>query len=179
MGVIYERADVIAPEVCEMAREIIESHHPELRLLDETWATVAILMATNGDKESDEPPLKDGAYPVVGQIKPVPYVQRVDGRRDAEIRLDRKRWDNMTEPQQRATLDHLISFLEVDTDQHGFVKTDDAGRPRLRIKAADWFLKGFRHIARRYGSDSPEVIAARQFEQDYGDVLAAGEKLFA
>lgn len=179
MAVIFQQA---RPEVHEMAREILEAHHPELKMPDGSFATVAILMASQAKKENgepnDEPPLKDGKYPALGQVRAVPYVQRVDGRRDADIRLDEAAWNDMTEPQQRALLDGLISRLAIQTKE-GFVVTDDAGRPKLEERLCDWNLKGFRHIAQRYGEDAPEVIAARRFEKDYGDVTLQGQHLFA
>jgi hypothetical protein len=166
--------DQARPEVYQMAREILEAHHPELRMPDGLeFASIAILMASAKPKENGEPtgepPLKDGGYPVLGRVKAVPYEQRVDGRRDAVIHLDASAWDEMTEPQQRALLDHFISHLEIKT-KDGLVVCDDWGRPKLELVLCDWRLQGFRSIAQRYGADAPEVAAARVFAERHGDV---------
>jgi hypothetical protein len=175
MAVVYEQAE---PEVHQMAREILEQYHPELRLPDGTHPTIAILMASVG-ADSDDYPLKDGPYRVLGKIKAVPYVQRVDGRRDAELLLDAGHWNGLTDRRQRALLDHFITCLEFNTGADSCVKTDEFGRPKLRERACDWYLKGFGSIAARYGEDAPEVVAAQAFQKQYGKVAMPGDKLFA
>lgn len=50
------------------------------------------------------------------------------------------------------------------------MKTDDVGRPKLKMRLHDWQMGGFREIAQRYGSDALEVVEARKFEEVYGDV---------
>jgi hypothetical protein len=167
MSVIYDHAD---ETVHEMAREILERHHPELRLPDKSFVRLCILIAADPDKP-DESAVKCHGYPAQAVVSVIPYKQRVDKRADAEIIIDQRNWENLTEPQQRAVLDHEITHLEFVIEDN-IVKTDDQGRPKLRLRLHDYTVEGFRTIARRYGDDAPEVIAARAFEKDYGqDVL--------
>ncbi len=173
MSIIYEQA---RPEVHEMAASILERHHPELRINAEDPVRICILMASNEDKESNEPAVKCHGYPAQAVISIIPYKQRVDKRADAEIIIDEQNWNGLTEPQQRALLDHEITHLEFQTDENAMVKTDDVGRPKLKLRLHDFDFGGFRTIARRYGTDAPEVQAARAFEKEYGaDVLQLNE----
>ncbi len=179
MAAVYEQAD---ESVHQMAREILEANHKErLRMPDQSFVILCIMFASKEDGESDEAPLKDGRYPAAGAISVIPYKQRVDKRADAEVLLDKREWEDATEPQQRALLDHLITHLELQRDDQGLLKTDDAGRPKLQVRLCDWFLKGFREIAQRYGDDAPEVIAARKFQKQFGETVLKAEEpaLFA
>lgn len=173
MSIIYDQA---RREVHDMAAEILSTHHPELKLADGSPVRLCILMATNEDPASEEPAVKLHNYPCAAVISIIPYKQRVDKRADAEIIIDEKAWNDMTEPQQRALLDHEITHLQFQVDDIGMVKTDDTGRPKLKMRLHDFDFGGFRTIARRYGADAPEVQAARAFEKDYGaDVLKLNE----
>jgi hypothetical protein len=103
----------------------------------------------------------------------------VNKRADAEILIDMEQWEKLTDNQRLALLDHEITHLEVQVDDVGLVKTDDQGRPKLKLKLHDWQLGGFRSIAQRYGADAIEVMEANRFSTDYGDVaLDVAEKIF-
>lgn len=177
MGVIFEQADA---NVHQMASEIIERFHPELRPNGESFIRLCILLASH-DSDKKGSAVKHDGYDCAAVISIIPYKQRVDKRADAEIVIDKDTWINeLTEPQQRALLDHEITHLEILHDESGAIKTDDVGRPKLSLRNHDWQLGGFRSIAQRYGNDALEVIAARKFDEGYGDVaLKADEKLFA
>lgn len=176
MPVCYDQG---GHEVHAMAREILADHHPELWIQGgDEYVSLCILMAYRDD-DSDEPPVKHDGYPCAAVISVIPYKQRVDKRADAEIIIDQKKWVDFTEPQQRALLDHEITHLEIQVDEDGLVKTDDTGRPKLKLRNHDCQLGGFRAVAQRYGADAIEVTEARKFEEQYGDVTLQGEKLFA
>jgi hypothetical protein len=132
---------------------------------------ICILMASNDTAEDGEPAVKCHGYPAQAVVSVIPYKQRVDKRADAEIILDEQNWVDLTEPQQRALLDHEITHLQMQTDENGFVKTDDVGRPKLKLRLHDFQLGGFRTIAKRYGADAPEVKLARDFEERFGEDL--------
>lgn len=172
MGIIYDQA---RREVHDMAHEILNTHHPELKLADGSAVRLCILMANN-DGEDAEPAVKLHGYPCAAVISIISYKQRVDKRADAEIIIDEKAWNDLTEPQQRALLDHEITHLQFQVDDIGMVKTDDQGRPKLKMRLHDFDFGGFRTIARRYGADALEVQAARAFEKEYGpDVFHTNE----
>lgn len=157
-------------EVHEMACELIRADwHKDIRLGpgDEDgkdYVRMCILMAHN----ADEKPIRVAGVPVSAKVSVIPYKQRVDKRADVEFFIDADHWDNATEPQQRALLDRCITYIDIDKDELGSVKTDDAGRPKLALKICDWNLSGFKAIAERYGADAPEVAEARAFEEKFG-----------
>lgn len=173
MSVIYIQAN---EEVKSMAREIIEQHHPELVCPGGEYVRLCIMMAMG---DSGEPTVKVNGVPKSAVVTVIPYKQRVDKRADAEIIVDSDVFKNASERQQRAILDGCITALEIQKDEIGSVKTDDEGRPKIRLRICDWNLNGFRSIAQRYGSDAPEVAAARKFKEEYGDAVFAEDKLFA
>jgi len=180
MSVTYDQA---TSDVHQLAKAIMERHHSNrLRFADGQFPTLCILMACKDSNDPSDPAIKLHGYPCQAIISIVPYKQRVDKRADVEIVIDAKNWDELTQPQQVALLDHEITHLEFDVDmQTGIVKTDDAGRPKLRLKLHDYQVGGFREIALRYGDDAPECIAGRDFVERYGDDVLKGEqtKLFA
>jgi hypothetical protein len=170
MSVCYEQA---GDDVCAMAAAVMADYHPELRMPDKSWVRLCVLFAfRGGDDEDGEPAVKLHGYPCAAVVSVIPLKQRVDKRADAEIVIDRERWDDMTDAQRRALLDHEIEHIELQVDENGLLKTDDVGRPKLRLKLHDWQRGGFRAVARRHGADAPEVVAARHFAEDFGnDVL--------
>ncbi len=168
MSVTYEQAKW---DVHKMAGEVMEQHHGKrLRFADGVFPTLCILMANSSKEEPNGSAVMLHGYPCQAVISVIPYKQRVDKRADVEIIIDEKNWHDLTEPQQRALLDHEITHLEFDVDlKTGIVKTDDAGRPKLKTRTHDYQIGGFREIARRYGADAPEVITARDFAERFGD----------
>lgn len=173
MSVLYDQAP---SEVHDMARDILERHHPELRLPDGNFVTLCILMAFQENKECTEPAVKLHNYPCAAIVSIIPYKQRVDKRADAEIIIDQKVWDELIEPSQRALLDHEITHLTFQIDENGALKTDDQGRPKLTMRNHDWQLGGFETIAKRYKQDALDVIEIRKFQEKYGAVTLAPEK---
>ena len=168
MGVLYDQAE---PEVHEMARKILEEHHKELKMPDGTFVRLCILMAFQKDKNCDEPAVVLHGYPCAAKVSIIPYKQRVDKRADAEIIIDQQAWDRMSLRRQQALLDHEITHITFEVDELGAVKTDDVGRPKLTLRLHDFELGGFSTVARRYGLDALEVIAAMKFRDDFGKDL--------
>lgn len=171
MPVIY---DLAPPDVHDLATEVMRAHHQRLKLGGVDYVKLCLLMAKmSSDNESDEPAVKLHGYPCAAIISVIPYKQRVDKRADAEIVIDADAWDDMTEPQQMALLDHEITHLEIVTDKDGLVKTDDQGRPKLRLRIHDWQIGGFREVVMRHGSDAPETVQAREFSDKHGGLVLA------
>jgi hypothetical protein len=176
MPVSYQQAD---ESVHQMAAEILEQHHnPDLRMPDGSFVRLCILLAFNDDDGEKTPAVKWHGEPADGVVSVISLKQRVDKRADAEIVLDLAKWDDLTEPQQRALLDHFIEHIVISKDENDCVICDDAGRPKIKLRQCDWNLRGFRSIARRYGQDAPEVRAAKQFEEDFGEDVLGKSNLF-
>jgi len=175
MSSIYDQAE---KETYALAAEIMEAHHQDLRLPDGTFPRLCILMAAK--EEGDEPAVKSHGYPCAAVVSVIPYKQRVDKRADAEIVIDEEAWKGFSDPEKRALLDHEITHLEIQKDDVGCVKTDDFGRPKLKLRLHDWQLGGFASIAKRYGADAIERQEFRKAVEGHGEALGVAKeaKLF-
>jgi len=174
MPITFEPATL---QVYEMAEEIMRTYHPELEMGSGEWPRLCIMTAVSDDPEDS--PLKINGDPAAAIISIIPYKQRVDKRADAEILIDARIWHDLRDGQRRALLDHEITHLQIQWDENGIVKTDDCGRPKLKMRLHDWTLTGFRSIATRYGEDALEVIDARKFVEKFGKDVLAPKELFA
>lgn len=176
MSICYERAEDIRPEILKMAQEVLETHHPRLKTPDGSYVRLCVLLAFRGG-DSKEPAVKLHGYPCYATIGIIPLKQRVDKRADAEITIDRDVWDNdLTEPQQRALLDHEITHLEIVKDDIGAIVTDDIGRPKLKMRLHDYQIGGFSEVAQRHRGNSIEVIEGRKFQKDFGEAVLKSEQ---
>lgn len=154
--------DITSPQIAETITKLIEANHPELV---EANATVDSIFAFD-DKGGF--PVKTNGYPSAANIKISNLKSRVKGAADAEIILDREAFNAMSATQQEALIDRELYKLLVVLDKEGAVKTDDSGRPKLKIKKFDYMLGWFKEIAQRYGQDSPEVYQANILWQKDG-----------
>jgi hypothetical protein len=148
---VYEKAE---PHVYARAEMLIEQFHPHLQKAE---LTLDILMATNENGDA----VTHGGYPALAVVRIVNLKDRVKGMADAEITIDAKAYQNMTDQQRNALLDHELTHLQVVYDDHHIMKTDDIGRPRLKLKKHDYQFGWFREIAERHGKHSPEVYQAK------------------
>jgi hypothetical protein len=152
----YEKAD---DEIVTMVKDLISSHYPPLSEAGvdvRCWAAHA-LVDKNGDVKGCA--LKRNGWPVLAQVNVVPYKGRVKGHGDCEITVDGDRWDEQDEGRKRAVLDSQLHRLEVRRDAEGAVKLDNALRPKLKLRRADFLVEGFDEIVRRHGGAAVEAEA--------------------
>lgn len=142
------------PEVKRRAVKLIERHHDDLWKAE---VTIDYLFATNdtGDAVSHR------GYPALAVVRIVNLKDRTKGHSDAEITIDGAKYLRMTPEQQDALLDHELHHLIVLRDDDNLVKTDDQGRPRLKMRKHDFDFGWFTVIAERHGLNSPEVTQAK------------------
>lgn len=165
MPVIYSKA---AEPALDLLADTIARYHAELA---ENGVTVGVLVAHPGD--DGEPPVKLHGYPCAAVIKITPYKQRVQGIEDAVITLSGPHWRGLDEAGRVALLDHELEHLELSRDREGNVRSDDQGRPKLKLRLHDWQLGGFESIAKRHGPAAPEVTAYRAAHERYYQCLFA------
>lgn len=164
--------DVAGKEVRQLMDDVIAKYQHCLAYAE---VKIDVLMAIDRSDFGDptgQPALKLGGYPCAAIIKINPLKQRVLGLGDALITIDEYIWNDLTDEERMALLDHELEHLEVKRVGGGvlwydpFAKmvlgiasTDDAGRPRLSSRLHDWELGGFKTIARRWGENALEVQA--------------------
>ncbi len=171
MGITYEKCE---REIREMIRELIEANHPDLR---DAEVTVGCLMACK--RESDGTLLPESAvklhgYECAAVVRVTPLKQRAHGVADSEIVIDGNSWGDRPLLEQHAILDHELEHIQVlkfSQRKGGEIKTDDLGRPRLKLRLHDWEMGGFASIAKRHGSHALEVQAARSFQDKHGQYV--------
>ena len=169
MPVTYEKCP---NDVAEIIESMLKAHHPDL---SETNAQVHAYYAipeTNEDGESSTPPVKWHGYAVAAKVKINAYRERVEGKPDATIYLDKEEWDEMVPADRDAWIDKCLQCLEQvrDPADPKIPKKDDLGRPRLKYRKFDHVHLWFNAIASRHGDHAPEIQEAKFFAERNGQL---------
>lgn len=154
-------------EVRDLIAEAIRRYHPDLESHE---VNVAAMFAVN-DEDSEKPAVKLHGYPCLAVVKINSYALRAKGLADAEITIDRRRWDDLSPEERLALIDHELTHLTVAKDKHGHAKADNAGRPKLKMRLHDVQYGGFMGIAERHGEASQEAQQARALQTEHGQLL--------
>lgn len=157
----YDRA---SQDILTRMNAVIEKFHDGLKRA-EVSIDVLVISGDEGHALFLRGRACDGVVRIIG------LKDRVKGLADAEITLDKSRWDAMTAAERDALLDHELYHLMVRYDDDGQFLTDDAHRPKLRMRPHDIEFGWFVEIARRHGSASGEVQAATIIKKQYGQIL--------
>lgn len=171
MATVYSQADA---DVRKMINKVVEKYFPDLVEAD---ATIGCLMADGGveldddGKEVNAAGVKLHGYPCLAIIKKNSTKDRVEGKCDATITIDKRSWDAMAPKEQEALLHHELYHLQVKRDEAGVIKTDDIGRPLFNMRLHDWQIGGFMATARAFEDAAPEVKQAISFQDEYGQHL--------
>lgn len=140
---------------------LVDMYHAPLRdagVTIDLWFSKA---ATDDNGDPVGPALKLHGYACAGVAKINSYELRKKGHGDTEIKLDGDRWDEWSQAEQDAILDHELEHFELCVDKKGRVKRDDADRPKVRCRKHDHQFGWFDAIAKRHG---PASIEVQQFQ---------------
>jgi len=157
-------------DAVKLLASVVEDYHSQL---NEVEATIGLLSAW--PKDTEETALKLHGYPCAAIIKIAPYVQRVLGVEDVVITVDGPNWERATEAERVALLDHELTHLELCVDENGAVKSDDAGRPKFRMRLHDFHVGGFVAVMDRHGLSAPETKLVRETVETYSQLRLALE----
>lgn len=147
---MYQTAN--GPELAFM-RRIVEKYHAPLHK-----EKVDIALQFWRDPEG-APSVKTAGVEEFGKVRVLSADQRAAGAPDMRIIIDGHKWDNATVDEQEAALDHLLEQKELCTTEKGEVLRDKAGRPKLRRRKFDVFIKGYARVAKEHGVASLEAKA--------------------
>lgn len=167
MGVTYDPAD---EDVMAVVSAMMTEHHPELVEVD---LRVSVLMATAEKDEAGQPKgpaVKLHGVACAAVVKSLPYKRRVVQPHDAEITIDADNWKGLTDDRRAALVDHELEHLLVARDKDGNIKSDDCGRPKLKMRMHDVDFGWFHSIAQRHGDASYEVKQAKAFADEHGQL---------
>lgn len=151
-----------APEdVCSHAQAVMGRYHGPMH---EVGVTVKVLMAHPPVDKNDDatgPAISVGGYPALAKIRVLSLKDRVAYGFDTEMVLDADHWDECSDEERDAIIDHELSHLELKLKEGALVR-DDSGRPCLRIVKHDYQFGWFADVARRHGEASIEIQQARK-----------------
>lgn len=166
MPVTYQRA---RDNVEGIVDELIDLYHAHLKEVD---LSVGVRFAFPDAEEEEEPgpAVKWNGFPCLFSVKKVPLEYRMWGVRDVVITVDHSQWEDMGDDRQRAALDEALSYVAVAKDKDGNVKSDDCGRPVLKINLPSWFLTGNVAVLSRHGEAAPSAAAILETCRNYPKV---------
>lgn len=122
-------------------------------LLEADVAIHYLFAASNGDA----PALMHHGWPAAALIKINNRRDRVQGLADATLMLDGRAFADWDQERRVAVIDHELYHLEVKRTKFGAVATDDAGRPKVKLKPHDFEIAGFHAMVDRHGLASMEA----------------------
>ena len=152
-----ELVSVIAGEILQK----FETHKP---LIDSGVGVDFVFAYAEKDEKTGEPigdALSKNGVKALGICRKIPLKDRAMGRADAEICIDGDWWEEATDEERRALLDHELHHIAIKIDKRGLVR-DDLGRPVLQLRKHDFEVGWFKVIAARHGDNSQERLQARQ-----------------
>lgn len=147
----YDEADAATYDIVD---QVMRLYHNEIYSLE---VKVAVTMVTKlGPEDEKIPCLKlHGAF-AVAVIRLTQASQRVRLKHDIEIMIDSYHWDTAGNSEKVAIIDHELQHVEVRKGRNLEIKTDDTGKPKLRLKPDDYSLTGFFLNIQRHGIAAPE-----------------------
>jgi hypothetical protein len=144
--------------ITKVVARVVKQYH---RDLEAAGVTVEILIAAN----DEGPAVTAHGWPAQALAKINNLQNRAAGNADCRIVVADDCWKAKSPEEKEALIDHECHHFELVKDKYGGVRTDDLGRPKLRIRRHDWELGGFDVIARRRGSLAPEVQVAAKIKR--------------
>ncbi len=153
----YERPDDDTLMLVERARSLWHGD------LDKAEVTISVVMARGEWDDAGEnynAPIKRHGVRCAAKVKINPVAQRAEGMADATLTIDAEAWEDMTEKRKLALLDHELHHLAIvycaESEDSKTPKSDDQGRPKLKMREHDFEVWGFWNVIRRHGLESIE-----------------------
>lgn len=161
MPTTYRKADHLQI----MLQRVIAKYHPDLKKFSVTFD----ILTAHGDPDSDKPVLTNHGYPAAAVVRINKLADRVDGHADCRLVIDGDRFETFTDAEQVSLLDHeashILPVIFESGEEAGAVKTDDCGRPKLRMRKHDFQLGLFKDVMQRHGIHSVDLKAAEPLYQ--------------
>lgn len=155
-------------DVARRVKRLVKKYHPDL-----AKARVRIdcvFVTTDGE---DGAPVKVNGYPALAAASTVPQKYRPATKADARITIDKEAFEELTDKQKDALLDHELQHFQAVIDENT-VALDGNDRPRIRMRKHDVQIGFFSVIAQRHGENSQEVIACRALVEHAAEVYLPG-----
>jgi len=164
----YKKA---SKEVLDRADAIIHENYPGLEAVGVRVDFLFAYAPVDKDDQPKGPAIKHHGCPAAGKCRVVALKDRVKGHGDAEILLDGDQWPKWSLQRRNAIIDHELCHIQVVPDGNsGLVKTDDIGRPKIRMRPHNFEFGWFTEIAERHGRSSLEVEQANRIKRTAGKI---------
>jgi hypothetical protein len=157
--------------VLELAAELLTRFDTHRPLLD-ARVKFDFLFAFPALDENGEPKgnaITKNGVKALGLCRIVSLKDRAKGLGDVEITLDGEWWENASDEEKAALLDHELHHASVKT-QNGVLIPDDLGRPMIKLRKHDFEVGWFHLIAERHGEASQERQQAFYLRQKCGQL---------
>nr|WP_294529175.1 putative metallopeptidase [uncultured Rhodopila sp.] len=167
MPVTFSKASI---DYVGLLNTVVQKYHGHLK---ECEVRICLMMAQAARNEHGEviaPALKLHGVECYAIASVIPYKQRAAGAADVRIDVDADKWENMTADERIALLDHELTHFELQYDGEGNLKSDDSGRPKVKIRPHDFDVGWFHSIAAKHGDASLEVQQAKLFADENGQL---------
>lgn len=136
--------------------EVLDRYHLDIADAGVTFSLLFAYAKEDADGNPVGPTLKHRGQPALAAIKINSLQDRVEGKADCTIRLDGDRWSEHSEETKLAILDHEVEHIVIIRTVTGAPETDDASRPKLKLREYDLYLGGFRSIVARHKRNAVE-----------------------
>jgi hypothetical protein len=166
MGKIFKLCPKI---VTDRVQSMLRAHHPELAIM---MPRIDCIFAQS---TGDESAVSLGGYPCLAVVKIISLKERTAGRGDAEILIDFEAYEDLTDAQKDALIDHELEHLQLKVDERGTPKVDALKRPLFTMKKHDHQFGWFDSIVKRHGANSIESIQAQEWQSRVGQLYLAAE----
>ena len=140
-----------AGEITAYVQHVLDHNLIELKT---AGVTVEVLLAASDD--DDTPPVKTFGVRAYADIKINDLKNRVAGCRDVRLVIDASRFENSSDARKRGIIHGQLCRVEVKRDKDGVIVTDDAARPKLKLKPLDFGGGGMFDTVDRFGADAVE-----------------------
>lgn len=167
MPTIYTKAD---DEAVDLIKSVMKKHHKKLHEAGVTIDAVFACAETDEDGNPKGNPVKLAGYVCAATIQRANLKQRALGHADAIITIDGDQWNDFSNEEREALIDHELTHM-VPQWEDGKLVTDDLGRPKLKTRLHDWQLGGFAEVVERHGQAALECQMIRRVEQKHGQLL--------
>lgn len=154
MPITYDTAPAT---IHERIAALVRANHPDLLEAQVTFWVQMVYAARDKHGMPKGHALKYGGSAAVALASVVPYPWRQKGMPDVRIRIDGDWWKDAPEAEQESTLDHELQHCMVLRDKHGSIKSDDLGRPKIKLRPHDWLMGGFDVIMERHKEHALET----------------------
>ncbi len=132
---------------------VMKKYYPDLIEAGVTVCCMFTHAAVDKDGNPKGPALKHHGVPSAAIIKINSLKDRVQGKEDCTMEIDGDLWPDRPEKEKNGIFHHELQHVEVQKEEDGSTKLDDANRPKIKLRPHDMEFGIFYSTIDVYGSD--------------------------